>query len=173
MKLIESPVTLNQIIAIAVGLIVLTLSGLTWYYHGAYRNVSDTLLVLQHDVSEKNREATDKLKALIIERDAKQAKINQLYLEQGEKDEIAQNGIERLNDQLRASTVRVRIESASRCSGSSSIGDQARNAANSAANDTETSGVLPESNTRRLADALTEIETLSAAYNSCRAVLSN
>ena len=31
------------------------------------------------------------------------------------------------------------------------------------------SGLLPEAGARRLADALTEIETISAAYSSCRA----
>ncbi len=164
-----SPITLNQILAIVIGLVFILLSGTTWYYHGEYRTTSDSLLLLQHDVATQNREAALKLKTLTAERDAKQAALNKQAKDQEKVDAIAQNGIARLNEQLRTSTVRVRIIPSSRAGSGSPASDEATAAANRAADDSTASGVLPESNTKRLADALTEVETLSAAYNSCRA----
>ena len=164
------PITLTQILWVVVALTIFILGGLTWHYHGAYQSKSETLATLQQSVANQNQEAAIKLKALTAERDAKQAALNKQAKEQGVKDAIAQNGIARLNEQLRTSTVRVRVIPTSRVSSGSTTSDEATAAANRAADDTEASGVLPESNTRRLADALTEVETLSAAYNSCRAL---
>ena len=54
------------------------------------------------------------------------------------------------------------------CSGSSS-GAAATNGQDSDRYAAEASGLLPESNSKRLRAALADVETLSAAYNSCRA----
>lgn len=164
------PITLTQILWIIVAFAVLVLGGLTWHYHGAYQSKSETLKTLQQSVANQNKEAATKLKALTAERDAKQAALNKQAKDQEKKDAQATQDIATLNQQLRTSTVRVRVIPTSRISSASATSDQATAAANRAADDTEASGVLPEANTRRLADALTEVETLSAAYNSCRAM---
>lgn len=165
------PITLTQILWIIVAFAVLVLGGLTWHYHGAYQSKSETLKTLQQSVANQNKEAATKLKALTAERDEKQAALNKQAKEQGVKDAIAQNGIARLNEQLRTSTVRVRVIPTSRISSGSATIDPATSAADRAADEGATYGILPQSNTERLASAITEIETLNVAFGSCKAQL--
>jgi len=164
------PISLTQILWVVFAVVFLAQGALAWHYHSAYQSKSETLKTLQQSVANQNQEAATKLKALTAERNAKQVALNKQAKDQEKVDAIAQNDIARLNEQLRTSTVRVRVIHTSRVSSGSPASDQATAAANRAADDTEASWVLPESNTQRLADALTEVETLSAAYNSCRAL---
>lgn len=164
------PITLNQLISIVVGLILLMLSGTTWYYHHEYAAIHDADLLLKHDNSVAQQQATAKLKQLTDDRDKAQKLLDDQAKQQGIKDAQAKDDISKLHDQLLSTPIRVQYI-ASPASRSSSASDPAATAADRAADETAASGVLPESNSRRLADALAEVETLSAAYNSCRAVV--
>lgn len=164
------PITLNQLIAIVVGLLLCTLSGTTWYYHHELNALHDSDLLLKHDNEVAQQQATAKLKQLTAERDAKQAALDQQAKEQGEKDAQAQSDISALHDKLLHTPVRVQYLP-STADHRSTTGQASTSTANSAADQSASSGVLPESNTQRLASAIAEIETLSAAYGSCRATL--
>ena len=164
------PITLNQFIAIVVGLLIFTLSGTTWYYHHEYAAIHDADLLLKHDNSVAQQQATAKLKQLTDDRDKAQKLLDDQAKAQGIKDAQAQNDIATLHAKLLNTHIRVQYLP-SPASRSSSAGDPATSAADRAADETSASGVLPESNTKRLADALSDVETLSAAYNSCRAVV--
>lgn len=122
-------------------------------------------------VEQQNQEAGRKLAKLTRLRDEKQAELNRLALEQEKKDAEAEAEINRLASELAARPVRVRIVTeAGACAGGAG-GGGAGTAEDRSGDPTETYGLLPESNSRRLGVALKEIETLSAAYRSCRARL--
>lgn len=110
------------------------------------------------------------LEELTIERDEKQAKLDKLIEERDRKDAQAEAEIDRLNHELDSRPIRVRVVASGNCSGSAQA-EPDRNADTGAGNATEAIRVLPDSNSRRLGIALKEVETLSAAYNSCRATL--
>lgn len=142
-------------------------------YHVAYKTTSKTLTELRDQVEKKNQEAEQKLAELTAQRDMKQAALDKAAADQERKDNASQAEIDRLTDELHKRPVRVRIvpTATSRgCSGSAA-GDAAGATEPGAADPGAAYGVLPAENTRRLAIALKEVETLSAAYNSCRATL--
>lgn len=140
-------------------------------YGNLYCTAHKELSSLRAEIARQNREAEEKLAQLTQERDDKQARLNQLAREQESKDAEAQNEIDRLAGELADRPVRVRIVTeAGPCSGGAGGGGAA--SADASAGDTsKTYGLLPEVNSRRLAGALKEVETLSAAYRSCRARL--
>ncbi len=126
---------------------------------------------LAGQVVQQNQQAKQKLAELTAQRDIKQAALNKAAADQERKDADAKAEIERLAGELRDRPVRVRIVAqAGSCSGSAA-GDAAASAEDRAGDTGATDGVLPAENTRRLSAALTEIETLSAAYSSCRSRL--
>lgn len=126
---------------------------------------------LASSVKVSNRLATEKLAALTKDRDKKQAELDRLAVEQERQDEEAQNEINRLAGELDSRPVRVRIVPEAGECGSSSEGGDTEGSENRERNSGPTYGILPEENSRRLGEALTEIETLSAAYASCRSRL--
>lgn len=135
---------------------------------------STDLAELRADVKAKNEEAARILKAAIDERDRKQKRIDELLKNQELQDENAQSEIDRLARELEYRPIRVRYITRPAGEGCGGAGSGETPAAGDRdENDTETSGVLPEANSRRLRGALAEVETLSAAYNSCRNVLIN
>lgn len=125
---------------------------------------------LVSDVEDRNAEAAALLDDLTAQRDHLQAEMAITAKLQEEKDAKAIAEIDRLGDELRNRPIRVRIAEAGNCSGSATS-DAATAADSGAGSAAETYGLLPEENTRRLGTALTEVEILSAAYNSCRATL--
>ena len=143
----------------------------TIIYGKLYCSAHENLLDLRAQVERQNTEAEEKLKELTQERDEKQARLDRLAEEQERKDAEAQAEIDRLADELAGRPFRVRIVTeAGAGSGSAGSGG----AADTGASEGDTGpayGLLPEVNSRRLAGAIKEVETLSAAYRSCRARL--
>lgn len=124
---------------------------------------------LAAQVKAKNQLATEKLAELVRERDRKQAVIDRMALERESLDNEAKTEIARLGAELERRPVRVRVVTKPRSCGGSAEGDTAAGTGAGEEDAGQASGVLPKENTRRLREALSEIETLSAAYNSCKA----
>lgn len=144
----------------------------TWHYKGAYEAELSSHSRLAGEVRQQNKQAAAQLEQMTRERDEKQALLNQQAKEQEEKDAERLAEIERLNFELDARPVRVRIVSATGGScGGGSAGEEAGPAQPGAGGEAQAYGLLPEQNSRRLGIALKEVETLSAAYNSCRDTL--
>lgn len=126
---------------------------------------------LRGQISQQSSQAKVTLDQLTKDRDEKQAALDrQAELQEG-KDDAAKDEIARLADELANRPVRVRVVTASGACGGSAPGDTSTDAKAGAGNDASASGLLPESNSRRLRAAIAEVETLSAAYRSCRSYL--
>lgn len=122
-------------------------------------------------VKQQKNLAMERLIELTAERDQKQRALDRAAKEQESKDRDAKNEIQRLAGELADRPVRVRIVTEPRQCGGGPASDTATTASAGAGSGTQASGLLPESNTKRLGAALTEIERLSAAYTSCRNTL--
>ena len=155
---------------IATLLLMLALAGLVGY-QGGKESAGKDLARLQGIIEQQADQAGQTLERLTAERDEKQARLDRLAAEQESKDADAKAEIERLAGELRDRPVRVRIVAQARDCSRGAAGDAAARAEDRAGDTGATSGILPAENTRRLGAALTEIETLSAAYSSCRAML--
>ncbi len=119
-------------------------------------------------VEQQKAHAKQLLDTLTAERDAKQAAIDKVYKEQEQKDAKAKTDIDRLADELRARPMRVRIECPSGKSGSSAPNQKTASTHHRAGNSSTTYGLLPAANSERLANAISAVEKLNAAYSSCR-----
>ncbi len=150
--------------------VVLGLS--TWQYRRMFR-ASDYALTTQTDaIKARNAEANRRLIQLTNERDGKQAELDKRRAAQEKNDATAVTQVAADDRRQRAAPVVVRVRectSDARVSGGGAAGPVAAGAGPGPADQSSASGVLPDAGARRLADALTEIETLSAAYASCRA----
>lgn len=125
---------------------------------------------LRGQVSRQSSQAKVTLDQLTKERDEKQAALDkQVQLQEG-KDNAAKDEIARLADELANRPIRVRVVTASGACSGSAASYTAVDADNSSGDTSTTSGLLPESNSRLLRTAIAEVETLSAAYSSCKAV---
>jgi uncharacterized protein YxeA len=164
-------ITISTIINIMISIVIAVMTSLTFYYHHEFRTVSDKYLITQHDVIVQNQTAKAQLDVLTKDRDEKQKKINQQAVDQGKKDESAKKQIAVLATQLHNQPIRVRVISANRQDHNSASSSPSSASIDSAANFAATSWILPQSNSDRLGSAITEIETMSAAYSSCRATL--
>lgn len=123
---------------------------------------------LRGQISQQSSQAKVTLDQLTKDRDEKQAALDrQAELQEG-KDDAAKDEIARLADELANRPVRVRVVTASGACSSSAAGNSTSSAETGAGNTSSTSGLLPESNSQRLRAAIAEVETLSAAYSSCR-----
>lgn len=120
---------------------------------------------LKGKVEQNNRQAKERLAALTKERDKAQDRLKKIQKAQEAKDNEAKAEIERLNIELASRPIRVRVEPRS-CGGSAEIREPTTNK-NTERSPSEATGLLPESNSRRLREAIKEVELLSAAYNSC------
>lgn len=152
-------------------LIALTVTGLAVFGMGyAFGSKAPALKLedLRGQISRQSAQAKETLEQLTKERDEKQALFDAKAKQQEETDNAAKLEIALLADELANRPVRVRVVTASgACSGSAS-GNSTSSAETGAGNTSSASGLLPESNSRRLRAAIEEIETLSAAYSSCR-----
>ena len=125
-------------------------------------------------IKTQNEEAGALLAQRTAERDAKQATLDRLAADQEKKDEAATNEIARLAGDLRNRPIRVRVVPESGTSGPSggSAPSDTAGAATAGTGDAEpATWVLPEATARSLGEVIAEVETLSAAYSSCRALL--
>ena len=144
------------------------------HFKAKAQKVGDELRELQASVQAQNRTAKAELDRLTAERNAAQAQLDQVYQQQEKADDQAVQEIARLTDELEQRPVRVRIVASSTTCGAGrggTAGDQATFTTAGAADTTQTYGLLPESNSRRLGAVIAEAETINAAYASCRAVL--
>lgn len=100
----------------------------------------------------------------------KQKELNKIAQQQSKKDEQAKIQIKNLTNELTNQLVRVRVQpEANKCSRAGASTN--KDTADSEGNRSEAYGLLPEINTKRLARAIEEVETLSAAYSSCKNTL--
>lgn len=123
---------------------------------------------LRGQISQQSAQAKETLDQLTKDRDEKQAVLDQLAKSQEDKDNAAKDEIARLADELANRPIRVRVVTAGGVCSGSAASHYATSSTDSAGNPASTSGLLPESNSRGLRVAINEIETLSAAYSSCR-----
>lgn len=162
----------NDIAVLLAALVVIVLIYSLGYQSGA-GSVNERYSKLQGKVTQQEEEAAKRLKAMTDKRDAIQAKLDREFLRQEEKDAAAQVEIDRLASELEHRPIRVRVVTASGACSGSATGDATTGTETGTGNDAATSGLLPESNHRRLRAAIAEVETLSAAYSSCRKRLFN
>lgn len=145
-----------------------------WHLKTKSQIVATELQQLQGSVATQNRTAKAELERLTAERNAAQARLDQLYQQQEKTDAQAVQEIARLTGELEQRPVRVRIVSqpvASGAGGCRATGEQAASTDPGAADAGQAYGLLPAANSARLAGVIQEIETLNAAYASCRSLL--
>lgn len=155
-------------------LLCLILGGAMVHYRTQAHANADALRRLQADVEAQNSTAQAELDRLTVERDTAQAQLETQHQRQEKADAAEQQEIARLRGELERSPVRVRIVPQSTACGPGSGGSasEAATRADAGAADTAPSyGVLPAGNSARLGAVIQEIETLNAAYASCRATL--
>ena len=155
---------------IATMLLMLAMAWLVGY-QGGKESAGKDLARLQGMIEQQADQAGQTLARLTAERDEKQAKLDKQARDQEKKDADAKAEIERLAGELRDRPVRVRIVAQAGDCSRGAAGDAAARAEDRAGDTGTADGILPPENSRRLGAALTEIETLSAAYSSCRAML--
>lgn len=152
-------------------LIALAVTGLAVFGMGYALGSKAPALKLEElggKISRQSSQARVTLDQLTKERDEKQAALDrQAELQEG-KDNAAKDEIARLADELANRPIRVRVVTASGACSGSATRDSTGGTEAGAGNPASASGLLPESNSRRLRAAITEVETLSAAYSSCR-----
>ncbi|HWT21687.1 MAG TPA: hypothetical protein VN280_22525 [Variovorax sp.] len=163
---------LKAILIYILAALVLVLGLSTWEYRRMFK-ATDFALATQNDaIKARNNEANRRLVQLTNQRDALQAELDKRAAAQEKTDGKAVTQIAADDRQQRAAPVRVRVFNCTRGAGSGGGGAPggAATGANAGAADAgAASGVLSKEGARRLADALTEIETMSAAFASCKA----
>lgn len=159
-------------LAAMVAVLIVALALGTYHYQAVYQATDKALMALEGSVKQANDTAAAELARLTAERDKEQARLDKLVIDQEKKDADAKAEIERLAGELRNRPVRVRYVTAPSGAGSGGAASQAAGNPGTGPGDaTASTGVLPDANSRRLGIALKEVETLSAAYSSCRSRL--
>jgi hypothetical protein len=155
-------------------MLVVVLGLATWGYRTQLKAVSFALATQSTAIVQQNLAAAALLKTRTAERDALQKKLNERAAAQEITDGKATKQIAADDRQQRAAPVRVRVHDCTRDAGRSggSSASGASTATRAGAEHTSAgSGLLSAESAGRLADALTEVELLSAAYSSCRTLL--
>lgn len=163
---------IQAILALALACIALGFTSCS--YRDRLIVAEQTLEAQSSAIKIQNEEAGALLAQRTAERDAKQAALDRLAADQEKKDEAATNEIARLGGELRDRPIRVRViseRSSGGPGGGGAPGDTTCTAAPGAGDAEPASWVLSEATARSLGEVITEVETLSAAYSSCRAVL--
>lgn len=157
---------------------LLTAALLAWaadHYRAQARAAQQALATLQGSVALQNQVAQQRLADLQSRRDAAQAALDSAYQQQEQADAATHDQITRLRGELQRRPVRVRFQSlpATVCGlgGGSTAGDAAAGSDAGAADPAPSHGLLPAGNSARLGAVILEVETLNAAYASCRASL--
>lgn len=144
------------------------------HYRTQAKANGDELRRLQANVEAQNSTAQAELDRLTAERDTAQAQLETQHQNQEKTDAVATQEIARLRGELERRPVRVRIvaQPAACGPGSGGAAGEAPASADAGAADTaEAYGLLPAGNSARLGAVIQEIETINAAYASCRATL--
>lgn len=165
---------LKAILIYILAALVLVLGLSTWQYRRMFKATDFALTTQNAAIKAQNKAAADLLDRRTAERDALQTQLNARAAAQEKTDEKAVGQIAADDKRQRAAPVRVRVHDCTRDarSGGGRAAGQATAAAGLGAADAgPASGVLPEAAAGRFADAVKEIETMSAAYASCRAEL--
>lgn len=151
--------------------LVLVLGLSTWQYRRMFKATDFALAVQNNAITAQNLAADRLLKTRTAERDALQTQLNARAAAQEKTDEKAVDQIAADDKRQRVAPVRVRVHNCTRDDGPSGGGapGSPAAAAKAGAGDADaSSGVLPEAAARRFADALKEVETMSAAFSSCK-----
>jgi hypothetical protein len=147
--------------------------GLSTCHYRVLAKTSGLALQVQNAVVvATNTAAARLLEQRTRERDARQAELDKRRQAQEKTDEDAVAKIAADDRRQRAAPVVVRVQHCTSDAGSgsgSAAGATAAGADAGAADAGSASGVLSEAGAGRLADALTAIETMGAAYASCKA----
>lgn len=143
----------------------------TWHYRALAKTSGLALQVQNAAVVATNTAAQRLLEQRTKERDARQAELNKRAEAQEKTDETAVTQITADDQRQRSAPVVVRVRDCTRDAGRSgggAPGDAAATAEAGAGDAGSASGVLSKAAAGRLADALIEVESMSAAYTSCR-----
>lgn len=163
---------LKAILIYILAALVVVMGLSTWQYRRMFKATDFALTTQNAAIKAQNKSADDLLKQRTAERDALQTQLNTRAAAQEKTDEKAVGQIDADDKRQRASPVRVRVHDCTRDAGPRGGGAPGGAAASPEARAGDTgaaSGVLPEAAARRFADALKEVETLSAAFGSCKA----
>lgn len=152
-----------------------SLGGAASHYRGQALTARRDLAALRDSVALQNQAARERLADLQSRRDAAQAALDSAYQQQEHTDAVARDEILRLRGELQRHPVRVRIQplppAACGPGGAGTPGDAATGTGAGAPDPAPSHGLLPAGNTARLVAVIQDIETLNAAYASCRASL--
>lgn len=140
-------------------------------YFAGQNSIKTELSKLKGQMAQQQEQAEIELKKAQDQTRVLHEKAAQTLKNQEKKDREALSQINDLQRALAGQPIRVRYQAASGASGNCAARTQDESTRTGTANRTEASGLLPRFNTQRLAAAIAEIETLSAAYSSCRATL--
>ena len=168
---------LNALTGWVIAALVLLCLALAWatdHYRNQFMARDVQLERLSGEIKRQNADAAQTLSTLTAQRDIAQAALDAAYQQQEVADAAAQQEIDRLRGDLEQRPVRVRLvpQPAACGPGSGGTAGHAPAVADAGATDAAPAyGLLPESNTRRLGAVISEVETLNAAYASCRAQL--
>ncbi len=166
---------MSRLSAVALALAAL-LGGAASHYRTQALAARQELQALRGSIALQNQAARQRLAELQSRRDAAQAALDSAYRTQERNDAAAYDEILRLRGELQRRPVRVRIQPRppADCGpgGTGAPGDAASGAGPGAPDPAPSHGLLPAGNTARLVAVIQEIETLNAAYASCRASLS-
>lgn len=163
---------LRAILIYILAALVVVLGLSTWQYRRMFKATDFALTTQNAAIKALNRAAADLLEQRTAERDALQTRLNERAAAQEKTDEKAVGQIAADDKRQRAAAVRVRVHDCTRDARPGSGGAPSGPAAGPEAGSGDAgaaSGLLPETGARRLADALKEIETMSAAFASCKA----
>ncbi|WP_143326285.1 hypothetical protein [Vandammella animalimorsus] len=160
--------------AVALLLACLALAGVADWQMRRARAARAELAALQAAVAAQNAQAAQTLQTLTQERDAAQARADAAHTLREQTDAQNQAEIARLAGELERRPVRVRVVTRPAACGPGGGGptDHAPAGADAGAADASAAiGLLPARNAERLAAVIAEMETVNAAYASCRARL--
>lgn len=160
--------TISSALLITTAMIIALTAAFAGGYLQGGRAATEKLENLKGKVEQQTVQAEKILADLTEDRDKKQAALDAQAEQQEETDNAAKLEIARLASELERRPIRVRIVTESGACSGSAASNHATNTTDSAGNQASTSGLLPESNSRRLRAAIAEVETVSSAYSSCR-----
>lgn len=164
-----------QAAVLVVALLLCLALGLSMVHYRTQARVATAELTrLQAGVKAQNTTAKAELDRLTAERDIAQAQLNAKHQHQEKTDAAQLQEIARLRGELERRPVRVRIVAQPAACGPGSGGAAGEAPASADAGTADTAqayGLLPEGNSARLGAVIQEIETLNAAYASCRTTL--
>jgi len=158
------------LLGLAIGCVTLSLS--TCEYRRQYKSTALALDVQNKAIDAQNKEAERVLKSRTAERDALQKQINETAEAQEKKDVATRKVLAQaaLDAEREPTVIRVRVPAGNAgCSGGGGASKAGAATGAGAPDPYAFTGLLAPEAERRFKSAVTEIETLQAAFNSCKA----